>query len=94
MKTQKPCMFLGKDEKGNDAMVMPEVTCCKRCSLCPWNPEEQARRLAEGRFVEECEVVIRIYSDSGDDHYHKVTYGSLRQLRFPSKHKKVIGETA
>ena len=89
MREKKPCTFIYKDENGQEKETVPDVVCCKRCSACPWNPEEQARRLKEGRIVDNAVVVIRHYS--GDDeksHFTKVAYGGLRQLLFPRKQKK------
>ena len=94
LKTKKPCMFIGKDDNGNDAEMMPDVTCGKRCSTCPWNPEEKARRLKEGHFVSNATVMIRHYKGPEDERGQKVLVGGLRQLRFPAKTKKPAGESA
>ena len=85
MKKNKTCIFEGVEENGKKATMKPAVNCNKKCESCGWNPEEQARRLKEGRFVKDATVVIRHYINEQDNRGTLVAYAGLKQLRFPPR---------
>lgn len=43
------CRFL-LDEDGKEKLIAPGVNCSLNCDTCGWNPEEQERRLTQGRM--------------------------------------------
>lgn len=48
-----PCLYTSwNDEKGKEEIRPPSVDCRMHCRDCGFNPEEAARRLREGTFVE------------------------------------------
>ena len=47
-----PCAFPEFNEKNQKKHhAVPGVNCIYECATCGWNPEEQKRRLKEGRLV-------------------------------------------
>lgn len=48
-----PCLYLKKSEKtGKEELWPPAVDCGMDCKDCGFNPDEKARRLAHGEWVE------------------------------------------
>lgn len=48
---QAPCLFWEwNPQKAKADVCYPQVNCNMNCKNCGWNPEEQNRRLSEGKM--------------------------------------------
>lgn len=60
--TNAPCGYLTTVD-GESKTGYPDIACSRKCESCGWNPKEQARRLASGRWGE---IGVRLNIESGE----------------------------